>query len=146
MKEFLRCLLLPIRHTILLVPYSAVAEIVKIDVKAMGDPKPGHLLWRGTEVPLMDLGSEESLEQTTRRHVNIAILNRLSDPSPVDFVGLVLHGLPTMHRYKRSDIEWIAKATERYGLMEVEVRAQKVLIPNLHITGGLGCGGLRFGG
>ena len=145
MKEFLRCLLLPIRHTILLVPYSAVAEIVEVDVKAIGDPKPEHLMWRGIEVPLVDLEKPESREQINRRHVNIAILNRLTDLSPADFVGLVLYGLPTMHRYKRSDIEWIGEATEPYGLMEVEARAQKVLIPNLAITGGLGCGGLRFG-
>lgn len=139
MKEFLRCLLLPIKHQTLLVPYSAVAEIVEIELKAVGDKKFGSISWRGIEVSLIDLDQDERLEKTGR--MNVAILNRGSDTGSVDFVGLVLKGLPTMNRYKRSDIEWISKATEPYGLMNVRVRTQTVLIPSLDISRGFGFAG-----
>jgi chemotaxis signal transduction protein len=130
MKEFLRCLLLPLAEETLLLPYSAVAEVVERDLteneKGLKD-----IVWRGLTIPLIYLDESECKLNKSVTKRDIAILNRFSEKSKVDFVGIVLCGVPSMHRYKRNDIEWIGNATRPYGLMEVAVRNQKAIIPRL---------------
>ncbi len=124
MKEFLRCLLLPVDTKMWLLPYSAVAEVIETELK---DDLP-NISWRGIEVPLIKL----------KEHINvphkksIAILNRSAEKAK-DFSGLVLNGVPSMQRFKRSDIEWVANANEPYTLMEVKIRDQLAFIPNLDL-------------
>jgi hypothetical protein len=124
MKAFLRCLLLPVDTKIWLLPYSAVAEVVEITIK----PHLENIEWRGVELPLLHIKTPENSENKK----NIAILNRCSEKGK-EFLGLVLSGVPSMQRFKRSDIEWVANANEPYTLMEVKIRNQTAFIPNLEI-------------
>lgn len=129
MKEFLRCLLLPVAKETLLLPYSAVAEVVERELTE-NEEGVKDIVWRGLTIPLIHLDESEcKFNKNAKR--DIAILNRFSEKSKVDFVGIVLCGVPSIHRYKRGDIEWVGHAKEPYGLMEVAVRDQKAIIPKL---------------
>lgn len=132
MKEFLRCLLLPVGQETFVLPYSAVAEIIEIDLKDYTDLKAGQVIWRGIELPLVDLEAMISARNkepvSTKRE--IAILNRFAETS-TDFIGLILSDVPRMHRYKRSDVEYIGLSKRPYGLMDVKVRAEMAMIPKL---------------
>lgn len=124
MKEFLRCLLLPVDTKIWLLPYSAVAEVIEMEF----NDDLANINWRGIEVPLLKL--KEQINLPTKK--NIAILNRYAEKAK-DFYGLILSGVPSMQRFKRSDIEWLASANEPYTLMEVKIRDQTAFIPNLDL-------------
>jgi len=141
MKEFLRCLLLPVNSKTLLVPYSAVAEITPFE-----PPKPleasshwllGELEWRGVKIPLLSIEEminldkpreEEKLKNQT--HLHIAVMNRMSESASLDFIGWVLQSMPVMRRFKRVDIKSVSPMKEPY-LMEASVREQSVFIPNI---------------
>ncbi len=124
MKEFLRCLLLPVDTKIWVLPYSAVAEVVEMDL----DEDMEKITWRGIELPVIKIKQNSDLPRTK----NIAILNRCAENAK-DFCGLRLSGVPTMQRFKRSDIEWVGNGNAPQILMEVKIRDQSALIPNLKL-------------
>lgn len=127
MSEFLRCLLLPIGQESLLLPYSAVAEIIEMELKLDNEPKLESVTWRGIKLSLVHL---EPRKNPFSLRQNIAVLNRAADVSK-DFVGLVLSAVPSMYRFKRSDIEWVDSPLAPYALMNVTVRTLPAIIPNL---------------
>jgi len=144
MKEFLRCLSLPIQNKTLIVPYSVVAEVISFESPTPVANAPkwvlGELAWRESKIPLLYLemmnesastSSSPSTEFLATPHLRIVILNRISETAP-NFVGIVLQNLPTMIRFKRADIELVSTCTTpSYLLMEVKVRNQPYFIPNI---------------
>lgn len=135
MKDFLRCIFLPLAQQMLVVPYSAVAEVVGYDnLQPVKTSVPGiiaTLEWRGLRLPVLRLESldkENSAENG--KNLRIAILNRITEKG-LDFLAVVLHGIPRMHRLKRSDVTFVGPSKKPYLLMEVAVREQKAQIPNL---------------
>lgn len=136
MKPFLRCILLPLQNQTLVVPYSAIAEIIPFEAPTREEDAPnwflGKLTWRETDIPVINL---ETLQDPTQefiqnQHLHIAILNRVKDNLP-DFIGIILQNLPTMTRLKRSDVTLVQENPSPSILMEVKVRETPAFIPNL---------------
>lgn len=134
--EILRCLMLPIYGKTLIVPYSAVAEVVVFsEAEVFSKSKTwilGEFNWRSFNIPLVCL---EMLDENTalnmKPYLHVAVFNRMLEGNYPDFIGVVLQGVPIMGRYKHSDIEFVANAKEPYLLMEVKVRGKAAFIPNL---------------
>lgn len=131
MMEFLRCLLLPVGNQTLLLPYSAVAEVVERDLQSNGFSFLKKISWRAITLPLIYLDDSMGVQNKSSSKKNIAVLNRFSENTPLDFMGIVLSGVPSMHRYKRTDMEWMSTSSVPYGLMNVKVRGQMAMIPQL---------------
>lgn len=134
--EILRCLLLPIYGKTLIVPYSALAEVITfpktISYVESKSCVIGEFEWRGFTVPLLCLEAKDkegSFKQTPNLHV--AILNRMNEGNYPDFIGIVLQTVPVMNRYKRADMEFVRESKEPYLLMEVKVRDKMAFIPNI---------------
>jgi len=99
---FLRvnALLLPVATTPLLVPMSAIAEIVSDDIsitpfEAKDERFYGWIRWRNQTLPLLSfegLSGTTQLPFTAASH--IVILNAIGDASKSSFYGLVLQGFP----------------------------------------------------
>lgn len=137
MIEILRCLFLPIHEKTLVVPYAAVAEIVSFDkvanTKSRADWLLGTFEWRKMQIPLIAL---EKMDQSPSEFIHkpnlqIAVINRISENSQLDFIGVLLQSIPRMHRMRRTDIKQTSEAKESYLLMEVLARDQPSFIPNL---------------
>lgn len=134
--EILRCLLLPIYGKTLILPYSALAEVITfpktISYLESKSSVIGEFEWRGFRVPLLCLEANDkdvSFNMTSNLHV--AILNRMNEGNYPDFIGIVLQTVPVMNRYKNADIEFVREAKEPYLLMEVKVRDKMAFIPNI---------------
>jgi hypothetical protein len=142
MKEFLRCLLLPLENKTLIVPYSAIAEIIaydKVEInKRTSESKREELTWRGLKIPVISLfpfakTKKPPLASAVKNQANlyIAVFNRIDPLAAVDFVAVILHAVPIMQRYKRQDFKFVNQPLEPYLLMEVQVRQQTAFIPNI---------------
>lgn len=135
--EILRCLLLPIYGKTLMVPYSAVAEVVALpDISPYSQSKNwvlGKFNWRDFTIPLVCLEmNEKESSLNSKPNMHVAILNRmLEGDSYPDFIGILLQTIPVMKRFKRSDVTFVAKASDPYLLMEVKARDKPAYIPNI---------------
>lgn len=135
MKEILRCLLLPLSHKTLIVPYAAVAEVT-----AFVEPQPlsntpswvlGMFDWHERKIPLIALENFESSEAKNQRtYLHIAVFNRIADTT-VDFFGLQLSQIPRMHRINPKDLTAPKKSTLPYLLSDLRFREEEVAIPNI---------------
>jgi len=76
--------------------------------------------------------NEQALSFIVKPTLHVAVFNRmLEGDSGPDFMGVVLQGLPMMHRYKHSDVVFVGKASQPYLMMEVKVREKPAFIPNI---------------
>ena len=155
MNENLPSLLLPLEGRTLLLPSSAIAEIIPFE-----KPKPipdiprwlvGILTWRAIHIPLLYLekmepkvvwGEEENKQgETPDPKAHIAILNRATKlqgegqnlPSNrYPFFSIVLKNVPKLHRLNEGGVKLVSVIEDdpRY-LMEVKIQEDYAYIPNL---------------
>ncbi len=151
-SEALPCLLLPLQEKNILLPSSAIAEIIPYEKpKTISDiPKwlVGILNWRGINIPLVLLekiesplawnaGSGEAMEDPTRKF-HIAILNRVykiqSDKNnQYPFFSIVLKNVPKLYRVSNEGVKMITQysAADSRFIMEVKVQNDYAFIPDL---------------
>jgi len=153
MTQLLPGLLLPLEGHTLLLPSSAIAEIIPYEKP---NPIPdipkwfmGVLTWRAIHIPLIILEKVESTVDwgedktppvlTDKTH--IAIINRDSKiqgegqnsaSTKYPFFSILLKNVPKMCRLTESTLKLVTKTTDdpRF-LMEVKIQDDYVYIPNL---------------
>jgi chemosensory pili system protein ChpC len=154
MTDILSCLLLSLEDKNLILPSSAIAEIMPYENPRILPDMPnwiiGILTWRDIQVPLADLEKMEDRiawqdtsivePQKTPDH-RIAILNRiykmpkkeLNENSKYPFFAIVLKHNPKFYRISSEEMGLVKEfpAEERRFLMEVKVRTEPAFIPNL---------------
>jgi chemosensory pili system protein ChpC len=96
------CLIVSTADRKLLLPITAVAEVINTGMKPSGgDAKQsasyGWLDWRDQRIPLLSFeaatgGSRPDLDGSTNR---IAILNAIGESAQLGYYGILLQGLPT---------------------------------------------------
>ena len=151
--EVLPCLLLPLQEKNILLPSSAIAEIIPYEKpKTIPDiPKwlLGILNWRGIHIPLVLLekfeshlvwntqASEEAMEDPTRKH-HIAILNRVykiqnDGNNQYPFFSIVLKNVPKLYRISNEGVKMVNQYSETDSrfIMEVKVQNDYAFIPDL---------------
>lgn len=154
MSTVLPCLILPIRENTLILPSSAVAEIVAYEKPKEVVDAPewleGIFMWRGINIPLTHLEKisppsdwnstyKKQEKESKRRYV--AVLNRFHKPQETGdekrdrypFFGIILQEVPKLQRVVEENIKIVTqfpKENTRY-LMEVKTQGEYVLIPNL---------------
>jgi len=107
--DVIRSVLLPMMHTRLLVPNSAVAEIIAYATpnKIIQEPPwcIGVFDWRGQQVPLISYEAiqGEKIPRVSRR-ARIAVCNAISGIPGLQFFGLVCAHIPHLVRVHKDNI------------------------------------------
>jgi len=106
----IRTILAPLTDSYVMLPNSAVGEILTFT-----SPEPfkrgppwllGEMAWRGWQVPvinyerLLDPGSVTTLTAKTR----ILIIKTLGESTQVNYIGLVIQGLPRLKKVSESTL------------------------------------------
>ncbi len=152
----LPCLLLPVKDKSLVLPSSAVAEIISYEkpkeVSDVPEWLEGILTWRGINIPLTYLekigshlawnSSEAKEERDASQKLYIAVVNRAQKvqednqaekTNKYPFFGVVLQGVPKLHHVVEDGVKIVTQFPEdnpRY-IMEVKIQSEYVLVPNL---------------
>lgn len=134
--EILRCLLLPIEGNHLILPYAAIAEVVSFEEPKAIPKAPtwllGNIPWRKLEIPLLCLEKMgDSSIQLQHPNIHVAVVNRMSEKDKFDFFGVLLKSIPRMLRARSTDFKYLEKGKKEYELMSVELRQEKMMIPNM---------------
>ena len=105
-EEEIRTFMAPITHGHVLLPNSAVAEVLDFTRPEPFKQAPawllGELAWRGWQVPvisyelLINAGGGHSISSKSR----ILVIKTLGESTQVNYIGLVIQGLPKL---KKSD-------------------------------------------
>lgn len=135
--DVIRCLLLSIEEKTLILPYSAVAEVIPFEnAKTFADVTGwvlGTIEWRNLKIPLISLESIDRYSHSflEKGKAHIAILNRSVEEKGPDFIGVVLQNIPKMNRFKRTDLQYVGTSDNPQLSMAISVRGQPAFIPNL---------------
>ncbi len=86
---------LPLHDKTLLLPYSMVAEVSSLSLRAQAGAFIGTVEWRGVHVPVFSLerACGQSVEILSGR-VRLAVLYGVTDPSKRPYYALMLAGMP----------------------------------------------------
>lgn len=108
-RDVIRCLLIPFAMGELLLPSSAVAEIVRMaPLEPAGPGTPGWLIgvldWRGLRVPVVRLSEAEVPNgRETRIHIVVCFMPGADRRLP--YVGIECAGLPQLQRVTAKTLE-----------------------------------------
>lgn len=95
-------LMLPLNEMAMVLPNAAVAEVVAYEEPQPASPESpdwmlGSLTWRGVLIPVISyevLNTKATSKQGTA--LRIAIVNTLSKNQKLQFIGVVLSGIPSL--------------------------------------------------
>ncbi len=106
----IRTILAPLTDSYVMLPNSAVGEILTFTSPEPFKKGPpwllGEMAWRGWQVPvinyerLLDPGSVTTLTAKTR----ILIIKTLGESTQVNYIGLVIQGLPRLKKVSESTL------------------------------------------
>jgi len=110
MSEKIKCVVLKINETELLMPNASVAEIIPIKNIINVANKPGWMLgyldWRGHSVPLVSFESMDGVRMPSLAtgSVKAAILFSVGDDKNFPYLSILVQGAPSIVNVKSSDL------------------------------------------
>jgi chemosensory pili system protein ChpC len=133
----LSTLIVPLHEKQLLLPNVSLAEIVNFGELAEIKPSPdwvlGMLAWRKHSVPVISFETlNEDATPKNRGEGRIAVLNTVSSPDQMPFIGILIRDIPRMTRVAAEELA--TDLTARPGKAEqlvVMVNGEKASIPDL---------------
>lgn len=133
----IRCMQLPLLNMQLLLPNSAVAEIIGYSVPEDRGENSGwfHGLipWRGVKVPVISVEhmcQMETVEAGARTRIAVVYNPRIDDALP--YLGLILQDIPRAYLAEEERLSGaIVNADCKYLLSRVDVMIEQLGIPNL---------------
>ena len=133
----IHCLMISINQENLLLPNTAVAEVINYDEADTVAEAPEWLLglvsWRDRHIPLV---SFERISQSGHAYPGsgdrIVICNSLNGNRKVPYVGIVAQGIPHLQLVKESDLAAGSELSARPCVaLAASFNGSDVLIPNL---------------
>lgn len=133
----IRALLAPIPGSGLLIPGSAVAEVIDFSRPVPFSAAPewllGELEWNGWQIPVVQFallaGSDDEAEVAPRSR--ILVIRSLSMSSSVGFVGIVISGLPRLCTVTTGNLAETGTSDIEGVFSQVTVGDQEAIIPDL---------------
>lgn len=133
-----RCVLIPLATSSLLLPNAVVAEVTDFQPPAPRKKMPewflGDLAWRGKTIPVVSIermmgGAVAAAQKRSR----ILVLNTLNGVRSLSHLGLISQSIPTLVRVRKENLEPSKVTTEFGNLIKqpVAVNASLALIPDL---------------
>ena len=134
----IRCQLLPLKGEQLLLPSTAIAEIVRPgDLEPVASAPPwllGRLTWRDHPISIISFegACDEAIPMDTPQ-AKIVVLNALGSHAEGHFYGLVVQGMPQLLQVNEDNLNVIEHETDLHPLMHchVIVDGETAIIPDL---------------
>ncbi len=140
--EEIRTIMAPLTDGHVLLPNSAVAEVLGYTAPEPFKQSPpwllGEIAWHGWQVPVISYETllKEDATYTASPKGRILIIKTLGESTQVNYIGLVIQGLPKLKKVTRHTL--IEKQTTGLAdtlFSEVSIDSQQALIPELgHLT------------
>ncbi|VAX12241.1 hypothetical protein MNBD_GAMMA24-1410 [hydrothermal vent metagenome] len=134
--DTLHCLLLPLQDVKILLPNTAVAEVISYTVpETVKDAPPwmlGYINWRDEKIPLLSferLSGAGKQEHTTDR---VAVLNTLNGNPHLAYIALQIQSIPQLRLIQESSIV-VTETDEQTDVVaaSIDFAGESVLIPDL---------------
>lgn len=140
--EEIRTIMAPLTDGHVLLPNSAVAEVLSYTAPEPFKKSPpwllGEIAWHGWQVPVISYETmlKEDATYTAVPKGRILIIKTLGESTQVNYIGLVIQGLPKLKKVNRNNlIEKQTKGLADTLFSEVSIDSQQALIPELgHLT------------
>ena len=138
--DALHCLLITLTSETIVLPNSAVAEVIAFTKPEPLEGSPewflGRITWRERRVPLISFGlasvsGETSVERS--KGDRIAILNTINGNPDIPYIAIVSQGIPSLSVVHRDDISTIESNPQgRQSVAEiVSIAGQTLVIPDI---------------
>lgn len=138
--DVIHCLMITLSEETILLPNTAVAEVIGFLKPEPIEDSPnwflGRITWRDRLVPLISFGMASiSGEVTTERQKGdrIAILNTMNGNAEVPYIGIVSQGIPRLSVLRSEDVTTVeVKPENRLSVAEiVSVEGKSLIIPDI---------------
>lgn len=136
--ETIPCLTIPLYDEVIVLPNSAVAEVVSYIAPEVVENVPewflGYISWRDYRVPLISFEAISGQEiKPAKKSSQIAILNTLNGNAQVPYVGLLTQGIPSLAIVQDQGIQAAEfDKNERQSIASmVEIGGVSALIPDV---------------
>lgn len=136
-KGVVHCLTIPVDEETILLPNSAVAEVIGYkDASPINDAPEwflGYIEWRDKRVPLI---SFESISGKSiipaQKNSRICVLNTLNGNAQLPYVGILSQGIPSLAIVQEEGLEDKENTEERSAVCGLaEVGGSVAIIPNI---------------
>jgi chemosensory pili system protein ChpC len=134
-----RCMLIPLHEGRLLLPNSAVAEVIGYREPESTQPADpwlrGEVNWHQRPIPVVDferLRGAPERPGSVRQRIVVCYATEITASGPL--VGLVSQGIPRLLRVSRDAIEDASKPLESGSavLMQLVVQDEKLTVPDIN--------------
>lgn len=133
-----RCLLMPFQGFNLLIPNTAVAEVIGYEAPRSLEQTPawlrGFIAWRGRNVPVVSLETLLGLsEGVPSSHSRVIIFNALGAGKTLPFLAMIAQGIPRLHALKEENLHYAPgeRKQETGVLVRLLVDGNPVVVPDL---------------
>ena len=139
----LRCFLIPVANSYLLLPNTTVAEVLEFEKPAALDKTPdwvlGHIVWEGWQVPVVDYAELIDMDgNKPKASDRIIIVKSLMEGQRIPYIGIRASGLPTLTTLNEAGIKEQPVKNRVLGLhSQVSVGKKTAIIPDLDRLGQL---------
>jgi len=132
----LHCLLLPLQDDKLLLPNTAVAEVITYINPESIDNAPdwlmGTITWRDIRIPLVSFELLSGLAVTSGGTRRIAVLNTLNGNQHIPYIAILIQGIPQLRLIQEDSIQDEDIENDKLTIASVvKVNGEQVLIPDL---------------
>jgi len=130
-NQLIKCIILTLKNELVVVPNSAVAEIISVqDVREVADSPQwmlGKARWRGVELPVVSYeaaGGDNA--QAVNINTQVAVLYSVSEDGDYDnrypYIGFAMHGVPHVSTFARDQIKLDEHAATDHPMVAQKVR------------------------
>jgi len=138
----IRTILAPLTEGYVLLPNSAVAEVLEYTAPVPFKDAPvwllGELAWRGWQVPVISFRRllDDEAHTVTTPKARILIIKTLGESTQVYHIGLVIQGLPKLRKVTADSLVEVKSGKKHKVLFStVKIEDDQAMIPELdHLT------------
>ncbi len=133
-KDTLHCLLIPLQGVKILLPNTAVAEVIAYVTPESVENAPdwllGNIIWRDEKVPLLSF--ELLVGEQERSVQRIAVLNTLNGNPDLPYMALSIQGIPQLRLIQEAGIVVTEMDSKTDAVAaSIDFAGESVLIPDL---------------
>ncbi len=132
--EQIRCVLLKINENVLMLPNSALVEIVPVRNIINVANKPrwmlGYLDWRGNSVPLVAFETMDGVRMPSLANLDVraAVVYAIGDDKKIPFMAFLVQGVPQVVNVTADEIEVDAVSVTHPAV------SQKILLKGTQVS------------
>ncbi len=135
-KDVLHCLLIPLQEVRILLPNTAVAEVISYTRPESVENAPqwmlGNIRWRDENVPLLSFEGLSGVGKQEHAVGRIAVLNTLNGNPRIPYIALLIQSIPQLRLVQESSIVVTEKDEQMDAVAaSIDFSGESVLIPDL---------------